>query len=275
MDIFEKYGDVIARANADIGRIADRKLERYDLEHIFLEAAKYITADRVHPFLIEAGMPLSAKDLKLLSRMLRPWLQAWYKNTVKGKSYTQALHKHVQAAKSIMLTALGKQKKDQFLKWAEYCWPVGVAYPGDADWDDLLYHLVHYSKPMAKLPRPLYRNRDLRKRIEQLYILFEEEKKDFEKRLKRHMRTSAPPSEWEKFLRDECNMRQEMKKPSQIMVVYNHLAFCRFWKSLNESLTPSDFAILKEWVTREAGNSYNQVENLDLVNCKCLSSLTQ
>lgn len=254
----------------DVARAANRHLDRHSFDLAQLDLFKHVTIDRFHPLLIGAGMPVAAAQLKLLSRTLRPWVQTWCRVEVKGRSYESALRAHLQSARQLLVPVLDSRGTSAVQAWTRRCWPL-VGFPGDYPWVSLLYGLVHFKKTYTKLPRALYRNQPLRKQIESLYLTFEKETAGFQRRVKAQVRNKAAHSDWERFLVSMCHMREELKCPERIIQAHEHLTFCKFWRSLNEALTPSEFETLKEWISREAKTSFHKVELLDLVNCECLA----
>jgi|GEM_PF-5511995 len=253
----------------DVARAASRDFDRHSFDLAQLHLFKHVTVDRFHPLLIEAGMPVVAAHLKLLSRTLRPWVQTWCRGEVKGRSYESALRAHLQSARQLLLPVLDSRGSSAVQAWTRRCWPL-VGFPGDYPWVSLLYGLVHFKKTYTKLPRALYRNQPLRKQIESLYLTFEEETAGFQRRVKTQLRNKAH-SDWERFLVSRCHMTEELKRPERIIQAHEHLMFCKFWRSLNGALTPSEFETLKQWISQEAKTSFHTVEQLDLVNCECLA----
>lgn len=251
-------------------RLARRELDEQEVAYFHFGLLKHITIERFHPFLIEAGVPLTTASLEKIAPALHTWVLSWYEESAKGKWGPSHISKRIQQAKKILLPLLGKQMTTPLFKWSKNCWAVGPTFPGDDIWDSMLYHLVYFTKTYTRLPRELYRNRPLRNRIEDLYLDYEKEKESFEKRLKRHIKSFGPMSDWEKLLAHKCGWKAQLKTGFDIKYAHEHLAFCKFWKAFNEAITPPEFAILKEWMIREAEFSCYDPEHLDLVNCKCL-----
>jgi hypothetical protein len=245
------------------------RLNKHEIEHTLYTLLEHITVERFHPFLLEAGVPLSPVELSALAGELRPWVRSWLKSEVRGRSYESALSKHIRQAKEIISSILGKQKLARFLRWTRYCWPYYHGFPGEPPWDGLLFHLVYYTKTRARLPRALYRGGTIRKRVEHLYRRYDKEKTNFERRLKAHMRAAVPLSEWEACLVNDLRVGGALKKPYKIILAHHHLAFCKFWEALHDALSQSDLEILREWANREAEISNYSSESLDVVDCTC------
>lgn len=250
------------------------QLERRDVDRIIYYFIKHSTIERFRPFIAELGPPVSEAELGVLGRKFRPWVRAWVTNKVPDRYYESEFQKHLRTARKMIVGMLGKRRSAALLSWAKYCWPYYTRFPGEGTWDGLLYHLFYFGKTHAKVPPQLFRGRSLRARIEELYTKFEREKTDFQKRLKRHLRTAGPLSQWEQFLAQE-GMRKYFKDPYQIIQAHEHLAFCKFWRRLNADLSASEFALLKDWLIRESERSVFSAAGLDAVNCKCLSLVKQ
>lgn len=253
----------------DVARAASREFDRHSLDLAELDLLKHVTVDRFHPLLVEAGMPVLHATLAQLSRTIRPWIRTWCDSEVKGSSYESALRKHLQSARQLLLPVLGSRGTSALKVWIRSCWPV-VGFPGDYTWSSLLYGLVHFKKSYTQLPRALYRNRPLRKEIESLYLTYEKEKAVFQRRVKVQPQSNSASVDWERFLVTTCHMKDELKRPERIIQAHEHVAFCKFWKNLNEALTSSEFETLKQWTKREAIGSFHSVEHLNLVNCECV-----
>jgi hypothetical protein len=255
----------------DVIRAASRDLDEYNLNLIHFSLLRNITIERYHQFLIGTGIPITIEDLKQLDSSLRSWVKDWYEAGQMGEQYPSALSKHIQKAKDLTFAILGKEKGVRLWEWSHQCWSFGPSFPGDFIWNNLLYHLVHYTKTLAKLPPGLYRKRPLRVRIEKLYIAYEKEKDRFEKSLRRLTKSSGQVSAWEVFLAQEYELHEQITEAYEIKETHEHLLFCIFWKVLNESLNSSEHAVLNEWMSREAQNSYYDAQHLELMNCKCLA----
>lgn len=251
------------------------QLERRDVDRIIYNFLLHSTIDRFRPYIVELRPPLSEAELDLLGRKFRSWVRDWVTKKVPDKAYESALQKHVRTAKEMLVEHFGKDRSAALLRWAKYCWPYYIGFPGEGTWDGLLYHLIYYSKRHARLPHQLFRGRSLRERVEQLYLEFDRAKYDFERRLKRHLKSSEPFSKWEQFLAQQASMRKYLKDPYRIVEAYEHLAFCKLWRKLNKDLSPSEFALVRDWLMREAEGSMFSAKSLDAVNCKCLSLVEQ